>query len=62
MYDFKSKTIIDKNSVTHRVCDVFQDNPDKYKTAKFSNVSKSNCSMKANLRLKNSITVHGVLM
>ncbi|RXR32985.1 peptidase [Flavobacterium piscinae] len=51
VYNFKSKKISNQNLVTHGACDVFQDNPNKYKTAKFSNVTNSHCSMKGKFKI-----------
>jgi len=51
IYDFKTKNSIDKNIVTHGTCDVFEDNPEKYKKAKFSNTINSHCSMKGKFKV-----------
>ncbi len=51
VYDFKTGKISHRNIVTHGACDVFQDNPEKYKKAKFSNQSESHCSMKGKFRI-----------
>jgi hypothetical protein len=45
VYDFKTKSFTHQNLVTHGACDVFEENPEKYKVAKFSNVPDSHCSM-----------------
>lgn len=44
VYDFKQKKITRKNLVTHGSCDVFDDNADKYNTARFDNRDNSHCS------------------
>lgn len=44
VYDFKQKTIIDSNLVTHGSCDAFDDNDTKYEKVKFSNKDNSHCS------------------
>lgn len=51
VYDFKTKNIVDKNIVTHGTCDVFEDNPEKYKKAKFSNKPDSHCSMSGKFKI-----------
>jgi hypothetical protein len=51
IYDFKSKKIIDKNLVTHGSCDQFDENPEQWEKAKFSNKTDSHCSMKGKYRI-----------
>lgn len=51
VYDFKQNKIVDKNLVTHGSCDQFEDNPDKWEKAKFSNKSDSHCSMKGKYKI-----------
>jgi hypothetical protein len=51
VYDFKEKKIADKNLVTHGSCDQFDENPDKWEKAKFSNKSDSHCSMKGKFKI-----------
>ena len=51
VYDFKTNTIVNQNVVTHGSCDVFQDNPEKYKKAKFSNADGSHCSSKGKYKI-----------
>ncbi|WP_188360729.1 murein L,D-transpeptidase catalytic domain-containing protein [Flavobacterium orientale] len=51
VYDFKTNKISDQNLVTHGTCDVFEDNPEKYKKAKFSNTINSHCSMKGKFKI-----------
>lgn len=51
VYDFKAKKVTHQNLVTHGACDVFQDNPEKYKKAKFSNTTNSHCSMKGKFKI-----------
>lgn len=46
VYDFKSQKVINQNLVTHGSCDVFEENPEKYKNTKFSNANSSHCSSK----------------
>ena len=50
VYDFTGKKVTDKNLVTHGSCDKFDDNPDKWEKAKFSNTTNSHCSMKGKYR------------
>ena len=51
VYDFKQSKIVDKNVVTHGSCDQFEENPDKWEKAKFSNKSDSHCSMKGKFKI-----------
>ena len=51
VYDFKQSKIVDKNVVTHGSCDQFEENPDKWEKAKFSNKSDSHCSMKGKYKI-----------
>jgi L,D-transpeptidase catalytic domain len=51
VYDFKQNKIVDKNLVTHGSCDQFEENPDKWEKAKFSNKSDSHCSMKGKFKI-----------
>jgi len=51
VYDFKQGKIVDKNLVTHGSCDQFEENPDKWEKAKFSNKSDSHCSMKGKYKI-----------
>ena len=51
VYDFTGKKVTDKNLVTHGSCDKFDDNPDKWEKAKFSNTTNSHCSMKGKYRI-----------
>lgn len=51
VYDFKDLKITDKNLVTHGSCDQFEENPDKWEKAKFSNKSDSHCSMKGKYKI-----------
>lgn len=51
VYDFKTKKIMHQKLVTHGACDVFEDNPEKYKKARFSNKSNSHCSMKGKFKV-----------
>lgn len=51
VYDFKQNKITDKNLVTHGSCDQFEDNPNKWEKAKFSNKSDSHCSMKGKYKI-----------
>ncbi|MBL7885173.1 MAG: murein L,D-transpeptidase catalytic domain family protein [Flavobacterium sp.] len=51
VYDFKQSKIIDKNLVTHGSCDQFEENPDKWEKAKFSNKTNSHCSMKGKFKI-----------
>lgn len=51
VYDFKTKKITDKNIVTHGSCDQFDENPDKWEKAKFSNKNDSHCSMKGKYKI-----------
>ena len=51
VYDFKQNKITDKNLVTHGSCDQFDDNPNKWEKAKFSNKSNSHCSMKGKYKI-----------
>jgi len=49
--DFKSLQVLDQNLVTHGSCDVFEENPEKYKKAKFSNANSSHCSSKGKYKI-----------
>ena len=51
VYDFATKKVIDKNLVTHGSCDQFEENPDKWEKAKFSNKLDSHCSMKGKYKI-----------
>jgi hypothetical protein len=51
VYDFKENKISDKNLVTHGSCDQFEENPDKWEKAKFSNKTDSHCSMKGKYKI-----------
>jgi hypothetical protein len=51
VYDFKENKISDKNLVTHGSCDQFEENPDKWEIAKFSNKTDSHCSMKGKYKI-----------
>lgn len=51
VYDLKEKKVTDKNIVTHGSCDQFQENPDKWVKAKFSNKTDSHCSMKGKFKI-----------
>lgn len=51
VYDFKSQKVINQNLVTHGSCDVFEENPQKYKKAKFSNANSSHCSSKGKYKI-----------
>jgi len=51
IYDFKENKISDKNLVTHGSCDQFEENPDKWEKAKFSNKTDSHCSMKGKYKI-----------
>lgn len=42
--DLNSYDLLDQGLVTHGACDVYEPNPDKYKTPKFSNRDGSHCS------------------
>lgn len=44
IYDFKKDSIVNDFLVTHGSCDIFEENKDKWKTAKFSNKLDSHCS------------------
>lgn len=44
VYDFTSQKFTHKKPATHGSCDVFEENPDKWKKAKFSNREDSHCS------------------
>ena len=44
VYDFNQREVIQSGLVTHGACDVFESNPAKYQTAKFSNQTNSHCS------------------
>jgi hypothetical protein len=49
--DFKSQKVVSQNLVTHGSCDVFEENPEKYKKAKFSNANSSHCSSKGKYKI-----------
>lgn len=51
IYDFKSKKIVNKNLVTHGSCDQFEENPEQWEKAKFSNKTDSHCSMKGKYKI-----------
>lgn len=51
VYNFKSQKVIHQNLVTHGSCDVFEENPEKYKKAKFSNANSSHCSSKGKYKI-----------
>ena len=51
IYDFETNKVIDKNLVTHGSCDQFEENPDKWEKAKFSNKLDSHCSMKGKYKI-----------
>jgi hypothetical protein len=51
VYDFKSQKVTTQNLVTHGSCDVFEENPQKYKKAKFSNANSSHCSSKGKYKI-----------
>jgi L,D-transpeptidase catalytic domain len=51
VYDFKENKISDKNLVTHGSCDQFEENPNKWEKAKFSNAIDSHCSMKGKYKI-----------
>lgn len=51
VYDFKLQKVINQNLVTHGSCDVFEENPQKYKKAKFSNANSSHCSSKGKYKI-----------
>lgn len=51
IYDFATKKVTDKNLVTHGSCDQFDENPDKWEKAKFSNATNSHCSMKGKFKI-----------
>ncbi len=51
VYDFKTKKVIQQKLVTHGACDVFEENPKKYKKAKFNNKTNSHCSMKGKFKV-----------
>lgn len=44
LYDLKKDSIVKNYLVTHGSCDVFEENKNKWKTAKFSNKLDSHCS------------------
>ncbi|SRR5690606_4537252 len=44
VYDFNSQKILYEKPATHGSCDVFEENPDKWEKAKFSNREDSHCS------------------
>lgn len=51
IYGFKEKKFLDKNIVTHGSCDQFDENPNKWEIAKFSNKVDSHCSMKGKYKI-----------
>lgn len=51
VYDFKTKKVNQQKLVTHGACDVFEENPEKYKKAKFNNKTNSHCSMKGKFKV-----------
>lgn len=51
VYDFKAQKMINQSLVTHGSCDVFEDNPEKYKIARFSNANNSHCSSKGKYKI-----------
>jgi len=51
IYDFTAKKNSDQNLVTHGSCDQFDENPDKWEKAKFSNKADSHCSMKGKFKI-----------
>lgn len=53
IYDFKQEKIIEEKLVTHGSCNVFEENPEKWEKAKFSNKEGSHCSMKGKYKIGN---------
>ena len=51
IYNFKTKTIVDQNLVTHGSCDQFEENPNKWEKVKFDVRADSHCSMKGKYKI-----------
>ncbi len=51
IYDFNTNKITNKNLVTHGSCDQFEENPEKWKKAKFDSRTDSHCSMKGKYKI-----------